>query len=102
MTLPEGVQINPSAGNGLLACSEEQIGLTSPEPATCPEDAKVATLSVKVPVLEHELKGSAYIATQNENPFGSLIAMYVFAEDPVSGVLSSPPARSWRTRAPAS
>jgi hypothetical protein len=86
VTLPEGVQINPSAGDGLLACGEEQIGLTNAEATSCPEDAKVATVRVKVPVLEHELTGAAYIATQNQNPFGSLMAMYIYAEDPISGV----------------
>jgi len=86
VTLPQGVQINPSAGDGLLSCSEAQIGLRTPEPAACPPQAKVATVRVKVPVLEHELSGAAYIATQNQNPFGSLVAMYIYAEDPVSGV----------------
>jgi hypothetical protein len=86
VTLPEGVQINPSAGDGLLSCTEEQIGLRSPVATACPQDAKLATVRVKVPVLEHELTGAAYLATQNQNPFGSLVAMYVYAEDPISGV----------------
>jgi len=86
VTLPEGVQINPSAGDGLQACSEEQIGLRSPAASACPQAAKVATVKVKVPVLADPLEGAAYVATQNENPFGSLMAMYIYAEDPVSGV----------------
>ncbi|MGA2455915.1 MAG: hypothetical protein ABSG93_20625 [Solirubrobacteraceae bacterium] len=86
VTLPEGMQINPSAGDGLLSCSEEQVGLHTPAASACPEAAKVATVKVKTPVLENPLEGAAYIATQNENPFGTLMAMYIYAEEPVSGV----------------
>jgi hypothetical protein len=99
VTLPAGVTVSPSGADGLVACSEAQIGFgsiapdgtdlftpTLPEP-TCPDASKIGTVEFKVPVIEHPLKGSVYLAAQNQNPFGSLIAMYIVAEDPLSGVL---------------
>ncbi len=104
VTLPEGVGLNPSGADGLSACpllhgtergqeeAEEKheitgINLETRQPANCPESAKVASVKIKTPLLPHELEGAAYLATQNANPFGSLIALYVVAYDPVSGVL---------------
>jgi hypothetical protein len=106
VTLPEGVALNASGANGLEACSEAQIGYESfdqasetelftpglPEPF-CPNAAKIGTVHIKTPLLPNELTGAVYLATPapsseaGANPFNSLVAMYIVAEDPVSGVL---------------
>jgi hypothetical protein len=87
VTLPAGVGLNPAAADGLEACSEGEIGLSVDVIASCPEASKVATLEIKSPLLPNALVGEAYLAQQNTNPFGSLVAIYLVAEDPVSGVL---------------
>jgi len=86
VALPVGVQISPAAADGLQACSQAQIGLHNDEVPSCPEASKVGTVEALTPLLPEPLKGAVYLATQDENPFGSLIALYVFAEDPVAGV----------------
>jgi hypothetical protein len=132
VTLPEGVQINPSDGDGLQACSEGLVGFTgkekpplepgvevptfSPyipgdiyttkaisegkleqskvgtfEPGVnfCADATKIGEVTIKSPLLPptQPVKGFIYLATQNANPFGSLVALYLVAEDPVSGTV---------------
>jgi hypothetical protein len=87
VALPAGVALNPAGADGLSACGLGEIGLESSAEQTCPESAKVGTVEVHTPLLPNPLVGAAYLATQNANPFGSLVALYIVARDPVSGVL---------------
>jgi hypothetical protein len=89
VVLPKGLLVNPSAASGLSACSEAQIGYTGtgvnePNPVhfntqdpTCPESSKIAEAELETPLLSDKLKGEVYLAAQNENPFGSLLANYL-------------------------
>jgi hypothetical protein len=150
VTLPAGMQLSPSAADGLQACTGNpsdqpgtpgnEIGFTRLNPSTgmdefssmlpgsvpaeqaveagtapasertlepgvnfCPDASKIANVKIKTPLLEGELTGSVYLAApQNfsvlsgaprENPFESLIAMYLVAEEPVHGVLVKLPGK---------
>jgi hypothetical protein len=112
---PAGLAVNASQASGLDACSEQQIGFEeekegtlffSKAPQSCPEAAKIGTLSVTSPALvartpDHEvekdaegtpilevLKGSIYIARPFANPFGSLITAYLVIEDEKTGIVA--------------
>jgi hypothetical protein len=134
VALPAGVAINPSAGDGLEACSSDpgdlasgqlgspgdQIGYegkrelsslpgietllftprlpgsfgTEGEEATlrpglnfCSNASKIGEVSIHSPDLPNPITGFVYLAEQESNPFGSLLAMYIVAEDPTAGVL---------------
>jgi hypothetical protein len=87
VTLPAGVTLNPAAADGLQACSEAQVALSVHSVPTCPDASKVATVSIKTPLLPNALTGAVYLAEQDKNPFGSLVALYLVAQDPVSGTL---------------
>ena len=146
VTLPAGVTLNPSAADGLQACSESQVGfeahrgtngfeefesgvrtpvftpylpgsqaaqeavaahkapasesILQPGENFCPDAAKIATVKIKTPLLANPLEGAVYLASpQNfhalpqENPFEALVAMYIVAEDRVSGSLVKIPGR---------
>ncbi|HEV3322825.1 MAG TPA: hypothetical protein VG147_11645, partial [Solirubrobacteraceae bacterium] len=94
VVLPEGIALNAAAADGLQACSEEQVGLDNGLEVACPNASKVATVTIHTPLLPNPLKGFAYLAqpqnfpgSPQENPFQSLVAIYVVAKDPVSGVI---------------
>ncbi len=86
VTLPAGVALNPAGADGLSACGANEIGLSNPAEQSCPESAKVGTVEVHTPLLPNPLVGAAYLAQQEANPFGSLVALYIAVYDPVSGV----------------
>jgi hypothetical protein len=87
VTLPEGLIVNPSGANGLGACSSAQIDIQSPGPAHCPDPSKVGKVEVETPLLDHPLPGAVYVATPHDNPFNSLLAIYIVVEDPQTGIV---------------
>jgi hypothetical protein len=82
VTLPEGMAVSPSAAHGLQACSQEQVGLDDLNPAACPDASKIGTAEVETPLLEDPMRGEIYLARQGDNPFGTLLAMYMVIEGP--------------------
>jgi hypothetical protein len=118
VTLPEGMTVNPSQAAGLDACSPAQIGLKTPvgqsapihftgDPQSCPDAAKIGTVEVATPLLaqydaDHKvihdpetgdaipepLNGSLYIAQPFQNPFDSLLAVYLVIEDARRGIVA--------------
>jgi hypothetical protein len=117
--LPPGVSTNPSSADGLTACTEEEVGYLPaqssppselhfseklPEPLLqgmnfCPDSSKIGTAKITTPILPHPLEGAVYLAEpapngeEGKNPFKTLIAFYLVAKDPVSGVLVKLPGR---------
>jgi hypothetical protein len=82
MTLPEGVRVSPVGANGFSGCSPGQIGLHTTAEPTCPDASKVGSATIATPLLSQPLTGSAYLATPNDNPFDSALAIYLVAEGP--------------------
>src|ERR1044071_6508922 len=90
--LPEGMTINPPAADVLSACSLSEIGMSpqgvaNENPVRCPEASTLGKADVVTPSLDHTLKGTVYLARQNENPFGSPFAIYLAIVDPETGLL---------------
>jgi len=90
VTLPEGVTVNPSQAVGLGVCSEADFAresATSLPDEGCPQSAKIGSVSAKSPLLEESAEGTLYIAKPRENPFGTLIALYLVLKVPERGVI---------------
>ncbi|HWO16448.1 MAG TPA: NHL repeat-containing protein [Solirubrobacterales bacterium] len=97
--LPDGVTLNPSLGAGLDVCTPAQLATESafnPPGAGCPNGSKIGVFSVRVPFYQGILRGSIYLAQPNhpatgasgaENPFDSLLAVYLIAKSADRGLL---------------
>jgi len=81
-TFPEGMTVSDSSAAGLGSCGQDQIGIGSNDPPTCPDSSKLGTVTIDTPVLEEQLEGNLYLAKQNDNPFGSLLAIYMAVKGP--------------------
>jgi hypothetical protein len=87
VTLPEGVTVNPASANGLAACRPAQVSLSSSQPAQCPDASKIGSVEIHTPLVDHPVKGAVYVASQNDNPFNSLLAIYIAVDDPQTGIV---------------
>jgi hypothetical protein len=90
ITLPEGMTTNPSIAEGLVTCTEADLAreTLNAEPGTgCPEASKIGSVSVESSLVEEPVNGALYIATQGQNPFHSLLAMYIVIKNPKLGII---------------
>jgi len=90
VSLPEGMTINPSVAAGLGVCTPAQYAaetVSSPPGAGCPNDSKIGELTLESPLFEAPITGGLFIAQPEQNPFGSLLALYLVAKAPERGVI---------------
>jgi hypothetical protein len=90
VALPQGITVNPSAGSGLGACTEAQYESetsSSAPGAGCPPESKIGSIEIETPILAEKIDGAVYVAKPFENPFNSLLALYIVARVPDRGII---------------
>jgi hypothetical protein len=104
---------NGLEGCSLAQIGMSAAGVPDAAAPACPDGSKIGTVELETPALPTEicksgpdqpfknlsecpeaaerqkvpLQGSIYVANQSENPFGSLLAIYIVVEDPRTGVV---------------
>jgi hypothetical protein len=89
-TLPEGMSANPSLAEGLEVCSRADLDreTLAAEPGEgCPQASRIGTVEVESPLASAIIKGSLYMAKPYENPFDSLLALYVVLKNRPLGII---------------
>jgi hypothetical protein len=88
-TLPLGMGLNPSAANGLVACSDDQFNKGSRTAVECPEASRIGMVEVDTPPLpDGSLIGPVYVGRQlDADPAsGNLYRIFVLAESARYGI----------------
>jgi hypothetical protein len=105
VTLPEGVTINPSVGEGLDVCTPADLDretLGAVPGVGCPNASKLGTVHLETSLIDEAIDGDVFLAQQDdaattkpgaENPFDTLIAIYIVLKSRNLGVLVKLPAR---------
>jgi hypothetical protein len=108
--MPAGLVLNPSAASGLEACTSNpgdvpgsagnEIGWEggtvenfSEAAPSCPAASKVGSVEVASPLLEKPVVGSVFLAAQDENPLGAVLAAYIVVDDPTTGLIVKVPGK---------
>jgi hypothetical protein len=85
VSLPEGMTVNPSVAAGLGVCTPAQYAaetVSSLPGEGCPETSRIGEVTVNTPLSPQPIEGGLFLAEPNDNPFNSLIALYLVAKDP--------------------
>jgi hypothetical protein len=82
VTFPQGMSVSPSSAAGLGACSPSQVGIGNDQEATCPDTSRLGSIKIETPLLDNPVTGDVFLAKQDDNPFHSLLAMYIVAKGP--------------------
>jgi uncharacterized repeat protein (TIGR01451 family) len=77
--------LSASSTQGLKGCTPAQIGLHSEDDPACPDASKLGSVKITTPALPDPLQGSVYLAGPHDNPFDTLVALYLVARG--SGVI---------------
>jgi hypothetical protein len=78
VSLPEGMTINPAAGDGLGSCSAAEVGFQTTAAPACPDAAKIGSVEIEVPALADTLKGAVYQRTPEE---GKLFRFWLVTDE---------------------
>jgi hypothetical protein len=84
VTLPPGMTLDPSAANGLAACTPAEFGHGSDAPPTCPTASQLGTAEIDTPLLATPLTGSVYLGCDGSSAAtpcpatGGLAYLYVY------------------------
>ncbi len=68
VTLPSGMSLSPSAGDGLEGCTNAQIDFSVEGLGSCPIGSQIGTVSVTTPLLHEPLVGGVFLGTPGCNP----------------------------------
>ena len=93
--LPRGVTVNPSVGAGLIGCTPAQYAAETAfngQGGGCPNGSKIGDFRVRTPLFKDVFgkdffDGAIYLAQPRNNPFGSLVAVYLVAKLPHRGMI---------------
>ena len=81
--------LNPSAAEGLVACTDAQLGKGTTAPVACPAASKIGTVSIETPPLPSgSLGGDVYLGQQlsRDPASGDEYRIFVDAESSRYGV----------------
>ncbi len=106
LSFPPGTTVNPSVGSGLGACTPAQFAAETASSVpghACPDSAKIGDFRTRTPLFEGAwfegsewLQGSVYLAQPDdpttstpgaENPFDSLLALYLVTRSAKRGLI---------------
>jgi hypothetical protein len=80
ITLPDGFTINPNAADGKVACPDVAARIGTLFEAVCPQNSKIATLTLDVAALPGPLPGAIYLAEPKPGePYRVVLAADGFA-----------------------